>query len=69
MDWREEVEIQLEPGDHYVLLEAGFPIFEDAPSDYRERLGDYAWIAPYYVPVGWTNPVRVDGDGDGAWTP
>lgn len=69
LDWSEEVELELEPGDHYVLLEAGFPIFEDSPEDFRERFGDYAWIAPSYVPVGWTNPVRVDGDGDGDWTP
>ncbi|MFT5584170.1 MAG: hypothetical protein ACI9VR_001755 [Cognaticolwellia sp.] len=69
LDWNEEVEVELEPGDHYVLLEAGFPILEGSPDDYRERLGDYAWIAPSYVPLGWTNPVRVDGDGDGEWTP
>lgn len=69
LDWQQEVELELPEGDHFVLLEAGHPIYEDGPSDYRERLGAYGWIAPSYVPVGWSNPVRVDGDGDGEWGP
>ena len=31
--------------------------------------GPWVWILPEYFPIGFTNPVRVDEDRDGAFTP
>jgi hypothetical protein len=56
--------------DAWVLAEAGWGLGEDPPvADGYERLGPYAWVAPGYVPIGFTNPVYLDFDGDGVWTP
>jgi hypothetical protein len=52
-------------GDTYVLAEAGWPL-EDAS---RPQGRIFSEVAPGHVPVGFTNPVRIDGDGDGEWTP
>ena len=51
--------------DSWVLAEAGWPLErEDRP------LGTtYATIAPGHVPIGFTNPVFLDADGDGEWRP
>ena len=57
VEWRLPVD-----RDTWVLAEAGF---EGGPG---ARLGDYALVAPGHVPLGFTNPVRID-DGDGVWTP
>jgi hypothetical protein len=55
-------------GDQFVLAEAGWPLDQGYPDD-ATVLGAYALIVPEYLPLGFTNPVFVDGDGDGAWTP
>jgi hypothetical protein len=53
--------------DGWVLAEAGWPLDgELSPADLPG--GDYALVAPGYVPLGFTNPVRVDVDG-GGWRP
>jgi hypothetical protein len=49
--------------DAWVLAEAGVPL-DGAPVPVP---GPYGIVAPEYVPVGFTNPVRLDVDGDGAW--
>lgn len=55
------------PADAWVLAEAGHPL---VGGDTQPLLGgDYGLVAPGYVPLGFTNPVRVDADGDGQWTP
>ena len=51
--------------DGWVLAEAGRGL-DTSPSE--EALGVYALIAPEYSPIGFTNPVLLDVDGDGAWT-
>lgn len=53
--------------DSYVLAEAGHPPDEEYPKD-DSFLGYYADIAPYFLPMGFTNPVWIDHDGDG-WSP
>ena len=54
--------------DAWIIAEAGWPI-----TDERDRSpsveGIYGLVAPGYVPIGFTNPVWVDADGDGTWTP
>ncbi|MCB9760656.1 MAG: PHP domain-containing protein [Alphaproteobacteria bacterium] len=55
------------PGDAWVLVEAGWPLYAGGV---QPRVGgDYGLVAPGYVPLGFTNPVFVDLDGDGVWTP
>ena len=51
-----------------MLAEAGWPL--QLGDDGLQPLveGDYALVAPGYVPLGFTNPIRLDGDG-GGWTP
>lgn len=51
--------------DAWILAEAGWPLSDEAPAPG----GLYAELAPGHVPIGFTNPIRVDVDGDGAWTP
>ncbi len=52
--------------DAWILVEAGWELDPDLQVD--DRSGEvYARVAPGYVPLGFTNPVRVDIDGDG-WT-
>jgi len=51
--------------DLWVLVEAGWP---EAAEDSLVG-GTYSVVAPGYVPFAFTNPVYVDADGDGAWTP
>ncbi len=53
-------------GDTWLVAEAGWPLTQ--PRD-REQLGLFADVAPDHVPIGFTNPVFVDHDGDGVWTP
>jgi hypothetical protein len=50
--------------DGWLLAEAGWPL----DSDQRPIGGVYAKVAPGHVPIGFTNPVFLDADGDGAWT-
>lgn len=51
--------------DTWVLAEAGHPL----DSTEQPMLGGrYGQIVPGYVPIGFTNPVRIDGDGDGHWS-
>lgn len=52
--------------DSWVIAEAGWP--PDQPTAPTEaELGVYSRIAPGYVPVGFTNPIWIDADGDGQW--
>ncbi len=51
--------------DSWLLAEAGWP---DRLDDQNVG-GTYAVVASGYVPFAFTNPVRLDVDGDGAWTP
>ncbi len=60
----EIVELTLER-DAWLLAEAGWP--EDAPAS--PVGGTYGLVAPGYVPFAFTNPIFVDVDGDGQWTP
>jgi hypothetical protein len=54
--------------DSYVLAEAGWNLDTGYPVGDEESLGDYAVVAPGYLPMGFTNPVWIDEDGDGQWT-
>jgi hypothetical protein len=54
--------------DQFVLAEAGWPLDQGYPDD-ATVLGAYALVVPEYLPLGFTNPVFVDGDGDGSWAP
>ncbi len=49
--------------DAFVTAEAGWPLEDDEPA----VGGTYALVAPGYVPL-FTNPIRIDADGDGEWT-
>jgi hypothetical protein len=60
--WRVELD-----RDSWILAEAGWPL--DDPAAGAFALGTYSRVAPGYVPLAFTNPVRVDVDGDGSWTP
>jgi hypothetical protein len=60
----EIVELEL-AADAWLLAEAGWP--EDATDSLVG--GTYSIVAPGYVPFAFTNPIRVDVDGDGRWTP
>lgn len=52
-------------GDAWVLVEAGRSL-----SALHEPVGGlYGLVAPDHAPIGFTNPVRLDGDGDGLCTP
>jgi hypothetical protein len=52
--------------DAWVVAEAGWPLgWERDP----ELLGLYADVAPEFLPIGFTNPIFLDVDGDGIWTP
>jgi hypothetical protein len=54
--------------DQWVIAEAGWPLDQDYPDD-PTVLGTYALVVPEYLPLGFTNPIFVDGDGDGNWAP
>ncbi len=54
--------------DSWLLVEAGWPL-SDASTRSPRVGGRYGEVAPGYVPIGFTNPVWVDADGDGAWAP
>ena len=53
------------PHDGWMLIEAGWPIEDEKPA----VDGDYAALFPGHVPMAFTNPVRIDADGDGRWRP
>ena len=58
--------------DSWVLVEAGSRLDEsssDPLNIFDEKWYVYRLLAPGHVPVGFTNPVRLDSDGDGFWTP
>ncbi|MFT4976607.1 MAG: hypothetical protein ACI8S6_002512 [Myxococcota bacterium] len=52
--------------DSWIIAEAGWPP-EDAEQPGTEALGMYATVAPGYVPIGFTNPIWLDAEGDGQW--
>jgi hypothetical protein len=54
--------------DQWVIAEAGWPLDQGYPDD-PTVLGTYALVVPEYLPLGFTNPIFIDGDGDGSWTP
>lgn len=51
--------------DGWILVEAGPPAEEAQP----KVEGLYAALFPGCVPLGFTNPVRLDAEGDGRWRP
>jgi hypothetical protein len=51
--------------DSWIIAEAGWPLGRKT----RPEGTTYARVALGHVPVGFTNPVWVDVDGDGVWTP
>lgn len=51
--------------DGWLLVEAGWPLEDPSPA----VGGDYAALFPGHVPMAFTNPVRLDADGDGIWRP
>jgi hypothetical protein len=55
--------------DTYVLAEAGWPLDQPYPKGKEKLLGDFALVVPGYLPLGFTNAVWIDEDGDGAWIP
>jgi hypothetical protein len=48
-----------------VVVEAGWPV--EGPPPTPEQLGPYLEVAPGHVPVGFTNPIRLDLPGP--WQP
>lgn len=54
--------------DAWVLVEAGWPI-DDPLGPVDSDLGVYADVVPYYVPLAFTNPVRIDVEDDRVWSP
>ena len=54
--------------DGWLLLEAGWPL-DGTPADVAALPLAWRMAARGYVPIGFTNPVRVDADGDGKWAP
>jgi hypothetical protein len=52
-------------GDTWVLAEAGWPL----DSNERPDSGVYPEVARGHVPIGFTNPVRIEAEGDRTWTP
>lgn len=55
--------------DAWVVAEAGTPLAaleRDLPT---AQPAPWRWILPEYEPMAFTNPVRVDADGDGTFTP
>ncbi|MFH1468777.1 MAG: CehA/McbA family metallohydrolase [Pseudomonadota bacterium] len=64
LDWAARFELPV-PRDGWVLAEAGWPL----DGGQGPVGGLYGLIAPDYVPFAFTNPVRLDADGDGAWGP
>lgn len=55
-------------GDAWVLAEAGTPIGVMQSDVQVDWPAPWAWILPEYEPLAFTNPVRVDVDGDGAFS-
>ncbi|MSQ02063.1 MAG: hypothetical protein EXR71_09255 [Myxococcales bacterium] len=63
------VELPLALGaDAWVLAEAGTPIGVMESGVSVDWPAPWAWILPEYEPLAFTNPVRVDVDGDGLFT-
>ena len=52
------------PMDAWMIAEAGHPL-EDTE---RPEGSPYATIAPGHVPIGFTNPIWLDRDGDGRFS-
>jgi len=50
--------------DSWLLAEAGWPL-----KDMSRPTGTYAEVAPGHVPIGFTNPIWLDENKDGVWTP
>lgn len=67
VDITEEFEIEVEH-DSWVLVEAGWPLEAD-PAELDALPEAWRMAAPGHVPLGFTNPVRLDADGDGRWRP
>ncbi|MCB9791144.1 MAG: CehA/McbA family metallohydrolase [Alphaproteobacteria bacterium] len=64
LDLRYELPLPALDADAWLTAEAGRGL-----DSVQGDLGVYAQIAPEYSPIGFTNPVFIDVDGDGAWTP
>jgi hypothetical protein len=56
--------------DAFLTLEAGAPLGADPASWIATHRGLYTdVVAPGFLPAAFSNPIYVDVDGDGAWTP
>ena len=68
LDLIEAWPVAITPGvDQWVVAEAGWPLDRGYPDD-TSVLGTYALVVPGYLPMGFTNPVFIDGDDeDGFW--
>lgn len=66
LDFTDDWQVALTGGDQWVVVEAGWPLDRGYPDD-TTVLGTYALVVPGYLPMGFTNPVFIDGDGDGIW--
>jgi hypothetical protein len=66
LDFTTSWDVPTTGADQWVIAEAGWPLDRGYPDD-TTVLGTYALVVPGYVPMGFTNPVFVDGDGDGSW--
>ena len=53
----------------FVSVEAGATLTGDPVAPMALPGGVFNDIAPGYAPLAFSNPTRVDADGDGAWTP
>ena len=54
--------------DGWLLVEAGWPL-DGTPAQVDALPTAWRMVARGYVPIGFSNPVRVDADGDGRWSP
>jgi hypothetical protein len=68
LDLRTSWPVATTGADQWVIAEAGWPLDQGYPDD-PTVLGTYALVVPEYLPLGFTNPIFVDGEGDGNWAP
>ena len=55
--------------DAFITVEAGAPITSEYESWLAAHPGPYQIVAPGFIPAAYTNPIYVDANADGVWTP